>query len=279
MQPEKILKSDVLDILFENRNKEYGAYQLRRDYNSRVKKSIAIAFSLVAVIISFSFFKKSPKIIDPSPFTDSVFTIKSVIPPDHPKAEQKQMKSNIATKVQAKNIASATIPDKIRIVPDQDATQNLIKVNEALEKNISDVNTKGDLNSGLQNTNNGSGGTGTGNGKSHSDDPDPNIPLATTDVPPKFPGGLGALSAFLQKNLVEPEGMDEDEKVQVQVQFIVSYDGSVSGYSIVKSGGEDFDNEVMRVLKKMPQWIPGQYHGKAVSSYFIVPVTFEVRTD
>lgn len=70
--------------------------------------------------------------------------------------------------------------------------------------------------------------------------------------------------------------MEEGEEIAVKVQFIVSYNGEVTGFAVVETGGESFDNEVIRVLKKMPKWIPGKTSGENVSAYFVIPVKFTV---
>jgi periplasmic protein TonB len=59
------------------------------------------------------------------------------------------------------------------------------------------------------------------------------------------------------------------------VRFVVDKDGTITGVELEKSGGKDFDNEVSRVIKKMPQWKPGIQHGKNVAVYFKLPVIFQ----
>ena len=62
--------------------------------------------------------------------------------------------------------------------------------------------------------------------------------------------------------------------MSVKIRFIVNADGSISGFDVIESGGDDFDKEVIRVLKKMPHWIPGKSNGHDVSVYYEVPVKF-----
>ena len=82
-------------------------------------------------------------------------------------------------------------------------------------------------------------------------------PRATADVMPQYPGGMKELIKFLKKNLVAPAEIDEEE-IGVKIKFVVNYDGSLVSFNIMQSGGDIFDNEVIRVLKKMPKWIPGK---------------------
>lgn len=91
---------------------------------------------------------------------------------------------------------------------------------------------------------------------------------------PQYPGGVKALLDFLKKNLHAPQDVEEGDEVLVKVKFVVDYNGKMESFNIIKSGGDEFDNEVIRVLKKMPLWIPGKSNGENVSVYYVVPVKF-----
>jgi protein TonB len=78
----------------------------------------------------------------------------------------------------------------------------------------------------------------------------------------------------LERNLSNPTEITEGEMIAVHVRFVVGYDGRLQKFIIVKDGGAIFNNEVLRVLKKMPQWIPGKSNGKNVAVYFTIPVKF-----
>jgi protein TonB len=68
--------------------------------------------------------------------------------------------------------------------------------------------------------------------------------------------------------------LENGEKRIVNIRFHVDADGAVTNFQIVQSGGAAFDNEVIRVLKRMPNWMPAQQAGKAVAVSFTQPVTF-----
>ena len=91
---------------------------------------------------------------------------------------------------------------------------------------------------------------------------------------PAYPGGFTALKKFLEKNLHNPVEMDEGEMVEVKIRFVVGYDGKLKDFEILEDGGNMFNNEVIRVLKKMPEWLPGKSNGEKVSVYFTIPVKF-----
>ena len=91
---------------------------------------------------------------------------------------------------------------------------------------------------------------------------------------PSYPGGMEALRNFLQRNLHNPKDMEEGELVNVNVSFVVGYDGRLQRFEVVKDGGDEFNKEVIRVLKKMPEWVPGKSNGENVSVYYNIPVKF-----
>lgn len=92
---------------------------------------------------------------------------------------------------------------------------------------------------------------------------------------PQFPGGHIALFEYLSKNIKFPKSKEnEDVKVRVVTTFTVEKDGSITHAKIVRSQGEAFDNEALRVINGMPKWIPGTQNGKAVSVKYTLPITF-----
>jgi len=85
---------------------------------------------------------------------------------------------------------------------------------------------------------------------------------------------MDALRRFLQRNLTNPKEMEEGEEVNVKIKFVVGYDGRLQSFITVQDGGEEFNKEVIRVLKKMPMWEPGKSNGQNVAVYYTIPVKF-----
>ncbi len=98
--------------------------------------------------------------------------------------------------------------------------------------------------------------------------------MATAEVMPAYPGGMEALRKFLQRNLQNPEDLEAGQVVAVKIKFVVGYDGKLKSFEIIEDGGKPFNNEVIRVLKKMPMWTPGKSNGENVSVYYSIPVKF-----
>ncbi|MBO7457831.1 MAG: energy transducer TonB [Paludibacteraceae bacterium] len=95
---------------------------------------------------------------------------------------------------------------------------------------------------------------------------------------PQFPGGQNALIKFLSENVKYPVIARENRiQGQVRCQFVVNKDGSITDVEVVKSGGDaSLDKEAIRVLKAMPNWIPGKQRGNPVRVKYTVPVTFKL---
>lgn len=99
---------------------------------------------------------------------------------------------------------------------------------------------------------------------------------------PEFPGGVDANLKYLAKNVKYPEkALDANTSGTVYVQFIVNTDGSISDPTVIRGvsgpGGKECDDEALRVVKSMPNWIPGKQNGKNVRVKYLLPIKFTLR--
>jgi len=100
--------------------------------------------------------------------------------------------------------------------------------------------------------------------------------LVEADTMPFFPGGERAGLMYVAKNIRYPaEANKARMQGQVVVQFVVAEDGKLTHISILRSGGKVLDKEALRVIKSMPNWIPGKHQGKPVAVWSAFPVTFK----
>ncbi|MEP6674816.1 MAG: energy transducer TonB [Ferruginibacter sp.] len=266
MQKELILNSDILDILFENKNKAYGAYSLRKFYNNRLYKSIGIMGVVVAVLAAFSFIPKK----EAAPLISKVIDVPLFQGPKEKEKKKEEIHESAKTSPQQKMSPS------FKIVPNNTVVDTIATLKNDLPIGLTDVKP--------DSTNTGGGGilTGTGGGKGLDTVATVMVPTPfnpdevrdNPDVMPSYPGGTEGLIKFLKKNLTNPKEMEEGESVKVVVKFVVGYDGKLKSFDIVQDGGEDFNKEVIRVLKKMPSWNPGKSNGRDVSAYCSIPIRF-----
>jgi periplasmic protein TonB len=265
MTNKEILQADLLDILFENRNKAYGAYALRKTYNNRMGIALGGVFALITLAILLSSFKRKGGegiSASTSQKKDSVRLIAvDVTPPKEPDQPKKVIEKPVA---QVKYTAD------IKIVKDNELTK--MPDNDDLKKaEISTIDMKGPEPTGVvKPVETPSITNGNGNSNAKEDE----SKFTAREIAPSYPGGVEALSRFLANNLTAPEDMEPGQKVVVQIRFIVDVDGSISKLEVVKSGGNAYDREVIRVFKKMPRWNPGSQNGHPVTIAFTQPVTF-----
>ena len=267
MNKDKILQANVLDIIFENRNKSYGAYTLRKFYNDRLYKALGIVGMLVLVLCLLSFLQpKEKSLLVTTIYDDNGFAA----PPkknDQPeKIDPPKPVTPATPKLQVKTQAFTTV----QIVPDNRVTHSVSTLDSSAfgthnipgKPGITVPVTPVTLPAGTADS-------------SHVVKPiDQTTPTGFAEVMPSFPGGVDALQAFLQKNLENPDELKEGQSVSVRIRFVVGYDGKLKSFETAQDGGAPFNNEVIRVLKKMPQWIPGKTHGENVSVYYVLPVKF-----
>ena len=260
MTSNEILKADVLDILFDNRNKQYGAYTLRKNYNSRLGIATGMSLSLAALL-----FFILPGTTSSKSYSDTdkeTVVIKSIeIPPEVKKITPPPVKKIQEQVFREKRFTQLVIVNKENVDPPPEIKE--------LETNlISDRNREGDVPTGIVPTINE---TIT---PKPAEKAEPNKEAVLPSREPEFPGGQAAWMNFLQRNLSAPSELEPGQKKTVSIRFFVSIDGVVTDFEVVHSGGRNFDNEVIRVLKKMPKWKPAIQNGQAVARAFTQPVTF-----
>lgn len=98
------------------------------------------------------------------------------------------------------------------------------------------------------------------------------------ETQPEFPGGTKALMNYLMENIQYPTiSHNNNSQGRVLVRFVVREKGDVSDIEVFKGSGDYYlDKEAVRVVSKMPRWIPGRHGGKTVSVYFVLPVVFRL---
>lgn len=98
------------------------------------------------------------------------------------------------------------------------------------------------------------------------------------DIPAEYPGGINKAREFIANNLLYPEEAQENDiEGTVKVKFIIEKDGSLTNIEIVNKLGYGCNEEVIRVLKRMPKWRPGTLKGKIVRTQFALPVSFRME--
>ncbi|MGV3657881.1 MAG: energy transducer TonB [Chitinophagaceae bacterium] len=265
MTGQQILTADLLDILFENRNKNYGAYELRRSYNYHMVLSILIAFSAVILLLLLLPLKGKGDVLPPQHMPGELTTRYIEIE----KQPLVEAPPPVQKKVSKPAPAAAQIQyNAVAIAPDKEVTDVMPTQDEIGSSFISDITTPGAADAGLVPP------VVNGNGNAAAAVEEKEKPAVYSYSAPQFPGGKEAWLRFLSRQLRAPSDMAPGEKRSVLIRFLVSANGSITGFEVLQSGGSAFDNEVIRVLKNGPKWKPALENGLPVSRTFTQPVTF-----
>lgn len=272
MNKNLIMKSDVLDIIFEKRNKSYGAYSLRKFYPDRLKLALGFVFLAAIAFSAFAFIPKKENVVFAKPYTFKEIEIKKVEDkPKEPEKKQEVVKTEKpvakATPVQQKQYTN-----NVKVVPNNVKTDTVVTL---LPTDVIGTKTIVTTMPGVPPVVVPVTEPGNGGGDKTPVAIDKTSPMEgdAVEVLPAYPGGMDALRKFLQKHLETPDELQSGETVSVRVKFVVDYTGKLKSFETVKS--DAYNNEVVRVLKKMPDWIPGKTKGENVSVYYVIPVKFE----
>jgi len=266
-----LYKTEWLDLVFDDRNKAYGAYDLRHHYAGTLNKAMGIAFTVVistAVVFGIGLKSKNAGVIHEHIIQDI-----PILPPPPVKNEKVEppVKAEPA-KPQPKVTTTQHLPPVV--TSDDKAVNEPVKNNE-IKGAVGSETVKGEDDAENLNipepVNSGGGGTA---------EPAPsNEPMSTfgLEVQPEPFGGMAAFSKFLGKNLRFP-GVAQDAGIQGRVilGFIIERDGSLSNITVERKAGYGFDEEAVRVLKLAKAWKPGIQNGRPVRVKYNIPINFTI---
>ena len=269
------LKRSMDDIVFEGRNKEYGAFQLRRLYDKHMTRAMIIGMLVFLLAVS------SPQIIR---------MIKGFLPADNDDLVMKEVTLAEPPPIDPKKpppppppkVDPPPIKDQIKFVPpvvkkDEEVIEEEPPpptIEEIKDKEIATVTKEGE-----------EGGVDESLVEPEAppapaviEEPGEEEPFTYVEQMPEFPDGQAALMQFLRDNIKYPAIARENGIAgQVVVRFVVAKDGTVSNAQIVKGLGGGLNDEALRVVKKMPKWKPGKHNGRAVPVTFNLPIKFQLQ--
>lgn len=248
------------DLIFENRNKEYGAYAIRKSYNDNLSKALFSAASLCGIIVfaAFLFTKNNdngPDMKGQLPLLDSISIFMDVTPIEKPDVKIKKI-----------DVPEEIVPksDNLNLMASDDKKDVLEKGNEEV------IIVKGGKTDGLDSIPAEIG--------IKTENPAPTLPIAATAFADQMPEFSGNLFKYLRDNLKYPrEAIENYTSGTVVLQFVVEKDGSIDNIKILNPVADGCTEEAMRVVKSMPKWMPGKNHGEPVRVLFNLPVKFTIK--
>lgn len=274
MDINKILSADILDIIFDGKNKQYGAYDLRKSYNRRLTKALLITASIAMLLFLSSVFaniigkakKETIDVVDTQMAELKKEPPPPVVPPPPPPKPPPPPEIN-----QVKFTPPKIVKDE-EVKPEEKIEE--IKEDAAIStKTVESDNKEQIVQAPVEDK-------GTGVVEVPKKEDDEGKIFTKVEVEAGFPGGDAAWRNYLYKNLnteVPADNGAGEGNYTVIVKFVVSKDGSVSEVSCENDPGYGICQEAMRVIKKTKNWTPAIQNGRNVNAYRRQPITFSVQ--
>jgi len=265
MEANKILSANILDLIFDGRNKEYGAYELRATYARRVKRSLIVVFVITSLAIGgtvlANYFKPKHEggfVIVAKMIPPLIDDEKQKIPPP-----EKQKPAQAETKT-IKVTTPRIVPEDVDPPPTEDDKTNA---------KISALTKDGPPDDGTVKAPEDLDNKGIIEPKKAIDEG----PVAFVEIEAKFTGNW---EKFLTRNLngnVPGDNGAPAGSYTVIIQFVVDLEGNVSDIKALTAHGYGMEDEAIRVLRKATKWEPAIQNGHNVKAYRKQPITFVVE--
>lgn len=271
-----LISNEWADIVFQGRNKVYGAYQLRRGTSKRNIVSMIFVAAVAAVaylgLAAYNSYQEAQKAKFEAEMEASLLEAKKEAKVEKktetPKVEQVQKVEKVKSSIA---FTPPVIKKDSEVKPEEEMkTQDELKETKTA---IGAFDVKG---------NDEAGGTvlkaveAIAAPEPPKHEEEQNKIFEVVEQQPQFPGG--SVNGWLADHIKYPVVAAENGiSGRVVVQFVVERDGSVSQVRVVRGVDPSLDKEAQRVISSMPKWIPGKQNGQAVRSRFTVPVTFRLQ--
>ncbi len=262
---QQVTSSVRNDLVFQNRNRTYGAFQLRNEYDKRlifimlgILLTIGVSYGTYVIIQNLPEEKLPPPPADSTQFTVQAPPVEEDVPPPPPEEPPPPMERTVAFMPPV--VVDIPVEDEI---PPQEAMEEIrasTETNDTEEENFAPP---------VQ-----------GEEKPPVVEEKPEEIFTFVDEEAEFPGGYPAMMQFIQKNYVyPPTALDMGIEGKVYVKFVVTSDGSITSVQVERglAGCPECDKEALRVVKLMKGWKPGKVNGKSVSSVFRLPLGLKAQ--
>ena len=272
------------DLVFEGRNKDFGAYVIRTESTNRHNK--AVLWSLIGVIIfgliSFAYLKANQYLeerrlagmidqkvvpIDMTPEVEESEPVQERLEQEKPEVIEDVLSSVKVTELQIVDDDKVRPEDEILSQDEKDATDKAFGQTNVDNGQDDRANFQTAVNEVVVET----------RPVEKPKEVTPEIFTAVEQMP-QFPGGEEALRKYLASHInYPPMAAENGVQGKVIVQFVVDKTGRVGEVKVARSVDKELDREAVRVCKSLPKFVPGRQNGQAVSVWFTLPVTFKLQ--
>ena len=275
-----LISNEWSDMMFENRNKEYGAYVLRRQTGRRNVISMIAVLLLFAAVMIFMIAKNAYEAYQKEHAVMDQVTELSALTQQKKKEAQVERKE-IPIKQEQQQVVEK-VKSSVKFTAPVIKKDDEVKPEDELKSQDEIMNSKVAVGA-LNVVGNDENGEVLKAKEVIATEPvkpkeEENKVFDVVEQMPSYPGGMGALMQYLSSNIKYPV-IAEENGIQGRVicTFVVERDGSITDVRIAKSVDPSLDKEAMRVVSKMPKWIPGKQNGSAVRVKYTLPVTFRLQ--
>jgi len=268
-----------VDMVFDGKNKEYGAYKLRKETSHRNIKALVILLAAAAIIGCFLYVKVRA---DKEAEARQAYMEAMQLSKLQEQAKKQENKPKIQAKVPPKKeipIARATQKFTAPIIKKDDLVkeENQVKQMDKLDDRAVGVETHEGTNARNVEAVRNDVAVNTTPPPAPAEEVSTKV-FTVVEQMPSFPGGMGALNSYLHDNVHYPTVAQENGvQGRVVISFVVERDGSISDVQVARSIDPSLDKEAVRVIKSMPKWQPGKQNGSSVRVKYNVPVNFKLQ--
>jgi len=268
-----ILKQEWIDVVFSNRNKAYGAYELRKENSENTSRSLIIAIVVFVFIVSLPTIINKIKGLIPAKDEKVKITDVVLLPP--PPVDQTKKPPPPPPEPPKPKVDQVRFPPPV-VKPDNEVKEkDPPTVKELAVADPGQKDQKGDPNADIR----------IDEPVGNSDvkqvvEADPNQIFTSVEQVPEFAGGLEKFGQYLSKNIRYPAvARENNTQGRVICTFVVEKDGSLTDIKVVRGIGSGCDEEAVRVLKNSPKWKPGIQNGRPVRVQYSVPISFTLASE
>lgn len=270
------------DIVFEGKNQQFGAYEMRKNSDARHNKAMIVVVIVIAIAFILPLLVNTvlPKAEEkPEDLTEqALVNLDNTVDEeqDQPEEEQQRVEVEIPEALPEEILNTVKVTELAIVEDEKVNAEDEIKTQDELKETTTAFG-QSDFDKGTDDRN---------VVREHKDEiiveekkpVEENKVFTAVEQIPQFPGGEAELMKYIQKNLkYPPVAMENNIQGRVVVQFVVTKTGKIGEVKVARGRDPDLDKEAVRVVKSLPDFIPGKMNGQSVNVWYTLPITFKLQ--
>ena len=270
------------DIVFEGKNQQFGAYEMRKNSDARHNKAMIVVVIVIAIAFILPLLVNTvlPKAEEkPEDLTEqALVNLDNTVDEeqDQPEEDQQRVEVEIPEALPEEILNTVKVTELAIVEDEKVNAEDEIKTQDELKETTTAFG-QSDFDKGTDDRN---------VVREHKDEiiveekkpVEENKVFTAVEQMPQFPGGEAELMKYIQKNLkYPPVAMENNIQGRVVVQFVVTKTGKIGEVKVARGKDPDLDKEAVRVVKSLPDFIPGKMNGQSVNVWYTLPITFKLQ--